>query len=179
MTSSPPDFTDNITQYRQLVETWSAITNIPRDKQGGVLLISLKGKPLQYCLALSSYQQNQYQRPQQDPRRSDPKNWMCLNCLFYSNFSHRTICLICGKMKEVSDPVGEQRRPRTTRQQFAQPQRFSQPQQYSQPRQIPYQQPQRFFQPYQQRFAHAGTPALYSQNYNQYYPQRDDNTEIF
>ena len=52
MTSSPPDFTDNITQYRQLVETWSAITNISRDKQGGVLLISLKGKPLQYCLAI-------------------------------------------------------------------------------------------------------------------------------
>ena len=272
MTSSPPDFTDNITQYRQLVETWSAITNIPRDKQGGVLLISLKGKPLQYCLAIpssiitsaqgvstiletlekvyqeqsgstsyklfsqlaamereegefirayihrfdnqvdrmkenefeipdevitfqflkgsrlsesnkqlvsvscdplrygsvkdatlrlystgtvekslsapcqikhepdttmfvhsnqdvrvensvntnqsqqfqpahqsqnvyyqqnnpaevSSYQQNQHQRPQQDPRRSDPKNWMCLNCLFYNNFSHRTICLICA-----------------------------------------------------------------------------------
>ena len=143
MTSSPPDFTDNITQYRQLVETWSAITNIPRDKQGGV-----------------------HQRPQQDPRRSDPKNWMCLNCLFYNNFSHRTICLICSKMKEVSDPVGEQRGPRTTRQQFAQPQRFSQPQQYSQPQQIPYQQPQRFFQPHQQRFAQAGTPALYSQNFN-------------
>lgn len=46
----PPRFTDNLQTYRQLVETWSVVTPLEKDKQGGALLLSLTGKPLEYCL---------------------------------------------------------------------------------------------------------------------------------
>ena len=52
MANQPPSFITNIATYRLLVETWSSVTNIAREKQGGVLLISLSGKPQQYCLSI-------------------------------------------------------------------------------------------------------------------------------
>ena len=53
MSHQPPPFT-HIAQYRTLIETWSAVTTVRPDKQGGVLLISLTGKPLTYCLSIPS-----------------------------------------------------------------------------------------------------------------------------
>ena len=388
MTQTPPSFTDNLQQYRQLVETWCQVTNVPREKQGGVLLISLQDKPLQICLSISKniiastsgveailstlekvyedlsgsssyklfsslanivresgerlrafiqrfdthldkmsnanfnipdevltyqflkgcglsdankqlisvscdpltygavkdaavrlystgsvdiktqsneqqfikhepestmfqssqdvrtetvntvptpqiqysqrfqttpqnpYVQNispvnyQFEQPsqnvfyqnqnpvrmtyqssrppyskQQVERLSDPMNWKCSQCSFHNNFSYRSNCFQCNKLRDDFDMVGEQRGPRPIpQQQYAQPQQqvvrpqqqYAQPQQqfvrpqrqYAQPQQrTSYQQTQRFSHPRQQNFAQARAPALYSQNYNQYYPQ--------